>query len=324
VAAAPWVESNAGDGSLAATAADLALWLQMLLNEGAGPSGHILSVESFAQMRGPHVEVDSEYGYGYGIASGEVAGQPWLGHHGTVVGFESHMLGFPEAGLGIVVLTNGPQDPTTIAYDVLDLFLLAREGHPLPVLPPTPDVTLTPNAVDYTGTYRGARRVLRVTAAGGRLLLDQDAESIVLLPQGDDGFLADHPEFALFPLRFGRDAQGAVVELIHGPDWYITERYAGPVTFVTPPAWDAYPGHYRSTNAYSPWFSNFHIVLRKGTLLRIEPDGEETALVPVGEAFRQGEDAWVPERIAFDTIVDGRALRAVVNSHAEYYRFFMP
>jgi hypothetical protein len=39
--------------------------------------------------------------------------------------------------------------------------------------------------------------------------------------------------------------------------------------------------------------------------------------------FQIGEDKLSPERLRFDTIIDGQALRALL-SGSEYYRFFTP
>jgi len=129
-------------------------------------------------------------------------------------------------------------------------------------------------------------------------------------------------------LRFGRqkgdeerEEKGQVVEAFHGPDWYTNERYTGPTTFDCPQEWGAYPGHYRSHN---PWLSNFRVVLRKGAMALVDPSGEEEPLVPLGGGvFRVGEDARSPERIRFDAILDGRALRANL-SCGDCYRAFTP
>ncbi len=155
-------------------------------------------------------------------------------------------------------------------------------------------------------------------------------ERIALERRGPDRFYVDHPvkreakrlhpDFALFLLRFGRE-EGKVVEVFHGPDWYTNERYAGPTTFDYPEEWDAYPGHYRSHN---PWLSNFRVVLRKGVLVLVEPSGDEEPLRPLGDGiFRVGEEERSPERIRFDTILNGQALRMNL-SCGDCYRTFTP
>ena len=85
----------------------------------------------------------------------------------------------------------------------------------------------------------------------------------------------------------------------------------------------AYVGAYR---AHNPWIPTFRVFLRQGRLWLVFPAGapdgfdDEQPLVPLGEgAFRVGEDEANPERIYFDTVIDGTALRATL-SGAAYWR----
>jgi len=73
--------------------------------------------------------------------------------------------------------------------------------------------------------------------------------------------------------------------------------------------WAAYSGHCR---AWNPWVSNFRNIIRKGELLQISPSGQEQTLHPDGGGFRIGDDPHSPERIWFDTVVDGKAVRLVL------------
>jgi CubicO group peptidase (beta-lactamase class C family) len=82
-------------------------------------------------------------------------------------------------------------------------------------------------------------------------------------------------------------------------------------------------GHYRS---YNPWYSNFRVVARDGLLWYAAEEAEAehhplTAL-PNG-SFRVGDAAWRPERLRFDTPIDGKAQRAVYSGNP-YYRTFTP
>jgi CubicO group peptidase (beta-lactamase class C family) len=322
VAPATWLETNTGDGCLSATAADLAIFLRMLLNEGGGPNGRILSPESFARLRAPHTEISPDVPYGYGIVAVAGEGRQLIGHEGGMVGYVSAMLGDVDAGIGVVVLINGMVDPEVIADFALRAFVAAQAGASLPELPPIePEI----EATAFAEIYRGEREDLTVESEEGRLMLIAGSDRIPLDPMRSpaipDAFVASHPDFDLFPLRFGRDATGSVTELTHGGDWYATDRYEGARTFETPPEWAAYAGHYRSWN---PWVSNFRIVVRKGDLLLVRPSGHEQTLHPDGVAFRVGDDPDSPERISFDTIVEGEALRARLAGGADYYRFFTP
>ncbi len=321
-APATWLETNTGDGSIAGTASDLATYLRMLLNGGAGPGGRILSPESFALLRAPHAEIAPEVSHGYGIFAYAQEGRRLFGHGGDMVGYVSAMLGDGEAGIGVVALINGMSDAEPVAAFALRAVAAALAGAALPEMPPAiPEIALP----EFAGVYRGENAELTVDIENGRLILTAGDERVPLepmtLPAIPDAYIADHPDFARFPLRFGRDGAGSVTELAHGGDWYATDAYEGARTFETPPQWTAYPGHYRS---YNPWLSNFRVVIRKSDLLLIWPSGYEYTLTPDDDGFRSGDDAESPEHIAFDTLIEGQALRARLAGGAEYYRFFTP
>lgn len=237
-----------------------------------------------------------------------------------MIGYTSIILGDMDSGFGVVVLVNGPGDCYEIAQYALGLLRAAQNEQELPPVPPRSDPASVKQAADYAGTYTSGAQVLTFVADEGQLFLDYDGRRITLERRGADTFFADHPDFARFLLRFGRAAK-QVVELSYGADWYAGEGYTGPTTFDFPAEWSAYPGHYRSHN---PWFSNFRIVLRKGALALVHAGGDEEPLTPLEDgAFRVGSEDHSPERIRFDTIVGGRALRANL-SGGDYYRFFTP
>jgi CubicO group peptidase (beta-lactamase class C family) len=89
-----------------------------------------------------------------------------------------------------------------------------------------------------------------------------------------------------------------------------------------PAEWAAFPGRFRTHN---PWLPTFLVAAREGGLvLGIDwlNGSERYGLAPVGDGtFRVGEPDWTPERIGFDSVVDGRAQRAVL-SGTPYYRAF--
>jgi len=324
LAPATWLEHAGGAGSIASTPADMASYLRMLMNQGQGPRGPILSEESFDLMSQRIIKAAEEgdgsfYGYGLGIRESD--GHTYIGHGGGMIGYYSYILADMDDGLGVVVLMNGPggRSDEEIANLALKLLRAALRDQELPPMPPT-DPTKIENGAEYVGTYRACDKTLILVAEGERLILRYGDERIALERRGPDRFYVDHPDFALFLLRFGREKRG-VVEAFHGPDWYTNDRYTGPTTFDHPQEWNDYPGHYRSHN---PWLTNFRIVLRKGALALVEPSGEEEPLVPLGSGvFRVGEDDRSPERIRFDTVINGHALRANL-SCGDCYRAFTP
>lgn len=327
-ATAAWYEYVAGDGSIASTPADMAAYMRMLINRGQGPHGRIVAEETFDLMTGQVIaakEEGRECFYGYGLEIYESDGCTYISHSGGMVGYYSYMLVDMSNGLGIVVLMNGPGDGADeeIAGFALKLLHAAMHDQELPTIPLI-GLTKVQNAAEYAGTYRAcpepsqgaSSNILSLVVEGEQLLLYIDDKPIALEPRGPDCFYVDHPDFSLFLLRFGRE-KGEVVEAFHGPQWYINQRYKGLTTFDHPQAWDAYPGYYRSHN---PELSDFRIVLRKGAPTLIYASGDEEPLVSLGgDLFRVGADARSPERIRFDTMVDGKALRANL-SCGHYYR----
>jgi len=327
LAPATWIETDTADGSIAATAADMAAFVRMLLNRGRGPNGPILSAAAFDLFSQRAVSAWDDVFYGYGLYTVEDDNHTLIGHDGGMVGFVSSLLADVESGVGAVVLVNNLSDPDPIAHFAVSVLRATQDGTDLPALPDPTDPTRIANAADYAGTFTapGTDSTLAFTSDGDRRLLDHAAGPIPLERWADDAFLARHPAFARFPLAFARDGE-RVVELAHGPDWYVADAYAGPTTFDHPPAWTAYPSHYRSHN---PWISNFRVLLRKGTLwlaFPAGPDGfaDEERLVPLGDnLFRVGDDPANPERLSFDAIVDNQALRATL-SGCSFFRFFTP
>ena len=319
---AVWQEYASGDGSIVSTAPDMAAYLRMLLNHGAGPRGRIISEDSWRLLTQKAVKVPEEENtyYGYGIFSREVEGHRYIGHSGGMIGYSSRIEGDLESGLGVVALENAPLGPDDIASFALRVVRAAEEGRPLPPLPE--EAPLTKDAGDYAGTYTAADgRKFTVSNDGGQLGLEYKGQKATLQPRGPDTFFADHPDFALFDLSFGR-ADGKVVEAFYGGEWFTNERYIGLHQFPHPEQWASYTGHYRAAH---PWFNNFRIVLRKGKLSLIAPEGEEMRLMPLPGGYFAAAPQGRParERISFDTPVHGKTLRATLSGLA-YYRTFTP
>jgi D-alanyl-D-alanine carboxypeptidase len=320
---ATWFEYYAADGSIAATVTDMAAYVRMLMNRGQGPGTRIVSEESFALMTNRVIETPEEEegtSYGYGLVIGESDGRTLIGHGGGMVGYYSAILADMDEGVGIVVLTNGPGEPGEIARPALRLLCGVLHNQDLPSLIPVPDPTQVDNGIDCAGTYGAGPKTFKLVVAGGRLIMHYGDEAIALERRGPECFFVPHRDFTLFLLRFGRE-EGQVVEAFHGPDWYTGDRYAGPTNFDYPGEWESYAGQYRS---YSPWYPNFQVVLRKGALVLIEHDGDEAPMGHLTDSvFRVGRDLQSPERIRFDTVLNGRALHARL-SCCDYYRTSTP
>lgn len=332
---ATWFEYGAGDGSIAATPADLAAYLRVLLNRGAAPGGRLLSETSFARFLAPPLAPgeDPGGGYGYGITVEQREGRTLFHHGGGMVGYSSMLRGELEAGIGAVVFVNGPGNPGAVAAFALDCLRAALAGADLPPLPPSRDPFRVENAADFAGTFTASDgRRLTFAAEGERLFVVHQGQRIPLEARGGGRFYAFHADFERFLLSFRRgEAQppagsqpeqpGPVIAVTYGDDFFAGERYSGPRTFQIPAEWSAYAGHYRTWN---PWLSNFRVLAREGRLWLAFPSGGEEPLEPLGKGlFRIGRDERSAERIRFDALVEGRATRANL-SGVDFYRFFTP
>ncbi|MCL6480238.1 MAG: beta-lactamase family protein [Firmicutes bacterium] len=323
---APWFEYGAGDGSIAATPAELAAYLRMLLNRGAVAGGRLLSEESFALLTQRFVRARGDRWYGYGLEVWDQDGRTWFGHGGAMVGYRAMLLGDFSSGLGVVVMINGPGAPDRIAEFALECVHAALQLRPLPALPERVPPTRVENATDYAGTFTAPDgRSVQFIASGDGLYLLRVGQRIRLERRGPDRFYTPHADFALFPIVFTRataeHGQGPVVEVHHGATAFYHERYTGPRRFEVPVEWKFYEGHYSTTN---PWLSNFRVLTRKGKLWVVFPSGEEEELVPLAPGlFRVGSEEHSAERLQFDAVVEGRALRANF-SGVDFYRTFTP
>jgi D-alanyl-D-alanine carboxypeptidase len=330
LAPATWLEHAEGAGSIASTVADMAAYLRMLMNRGLGPNGRILSEKNFELMTTPVIKAEEEGDgsyYGYGLSIRKLDGQTFISHSGGMIGYYAFILMDMKDGLGSIVLMNAPCGKTDekIANYALNLTRAALHNRKIPDVPITKQAKID-NMSDYKGTYqiypqinqKTETKIFTLDLNAKHLYLYYGTARIKVEPIDHNCFYVDHPDFARYPLRFGRE-NGKLAEAFHGPDWYTNEAYTGPTSFNYPEEWNAYPGHYRSHN---PWLSNFRIILRKGVLKLIEPSGEEMPLTHLGNGvFRVGEDKRSPERIHFDAMVNGLTFRANL-SRVECYRTF--
>lgn len=326
---ATWLEYAAGDGSIVSTPADMAAYARMLLNRGIVQGARrVLTEEGFTLLTQGVAKSGEKAWYGYGLGTAERDGRVLLSHGGGMVGYSSMLVADPEAGVGAVVMVNGPGDASGVAHFALNVTRAALRKEPLPAVPPPDDRTRVPNADDYVGEYRtpsSPTRVagqadeegtLTVNAHGGQLLVSLDGGSPVAAERrGTDTFLVNTPAMGRFLLRFKREG-GKVTWAVHGSHTYVTSAYRHKPS-SPPEGWRAYPGHYRTTHA---WFNNFRIVVRLDGLFLISPDGGETKMEPLGPGLFK-EEGRSPERLRFDSVVDGQALRANL-SGVDYYRVF--
>jgi len=323
LAEAPWLEVLEAAGSVAATATDMAAYLQMLLNRGMGPKGRVLSEKAFDLFTKPVIKAPfrgEEASYGYGLWTNTKDGHTLLRHTGGMVAFSSAMYADITEGFAAFASVNARLGagyrPVTVTRYALDLLSATSQQRELPDLPPPiPSPDKIRNASDYAGTYTSVDDdKLSLTAENDQLILTYKGQRIVLEQSGRDRFIVKHPDFDLFLLSFGREKE-AVVEVWHGSRWWTNERYSGAKTFDYPKEWDAFTGRYRSD---SPWYGSTRILVRKGRLLI---DGEQPLTQLQPGVFRPDGESNAAEIVTFDTVVNGKTMR-LNYSGIDFYRMF--
>jgi CubicO group peptidase (beta-lactamase class C family) len=328
LAEAAWIEVDTAAGGVASNPSDMAAYMRMILNRGAGPQGahRVVSESSFELLTRPVVKApfrgeEASYAYGFWVSQ-DKAGATHLRHTGGMVAFSSSFDADLTNGLAAFASVNarlGGYRPVAVTKYALELLSAERAGRELPAMPEAPPpADEVKNAADYAGRYETTDgRVLVLAAEGRRLLLTNKGRAVALERSGGaDSFIVRHPEFELFRLVFGREG-GAVVEAGHGADWYAGSRYTGARTFDYPKEWDAYVGRYRHE---SPWYGSTRVVLRRGALWL---DGEQQLQPLADGSFSLGPPADSPERLRFTHVLGGRAMNMNLST-VEYHRTYMP
>jgi len=291
---ATWLETATADGSIASTADDMCAFARIVLR-GDDP---------VPEMSLPRAHMDETATYGYGLSVRDVGGRRVVGHGGGMVGYRASLQADPEAGLAVVVLQNGPcVHPMALARTVIGIL---RDG------------TAAPHAASNTphDSVIGVYEELEIVPDNDGLLLRAGGRDVTLDELGDDLFVARDSEFDAFPLHV-QDA-----ELWHGGRRYVRAGATAPPLREPSAELRAIEGHYRS---HIPWTTNFQVVLRGDQpwlVFAAAPDGfdDQQPLTPMANAlFRVGTEPENPEHLRFDTVIDGRALRAWLSGWP-YYR----
>lgn len=311
--AAPWLETDTADGSIASTATDMATFARLLIR-GGGPG--VLSPAAFRLMTTPHSP--GPLGYGYGLMARTISDRRWLGHGGGMVGYLAGLQIDRDAGVGAIVVQNGMGgNPVALARRLV----LAATGEADPARKPAP-----PGPAPVPGRYvrfdgdPAAPGAFEIVRRGEASRVRVAGREVGLESFGAIAWLA--PDEALDRHLLARDEGGAESWLWHGGTRFAIAGTTPPALSEPEPRLRSFVGQYRS---HDPWTTNFRVVLRGDRLwltFAAAPDGfdDEQPLVERRDgSFRVGADRLGPERVRFDTVVGGRALRAWLSGW-DYYR----
>lgn len=340
---APWLEVSGADGNIASTASDMAIFARMLLGRGTLNHTTILEPREFATMVGSTAPTGEDVlslagvpatetsRYGLGINVEQVAGRTVLSHGGGMVGYASFLLADLDDGIAVCVLTNANGDSpiaeaiarsvaaelkTPGSVDTAGLLpqwwpaSVEQEGY-LGEFVDTDANPERPQSIRITVEERARDRV--------RLAIEFAGSREPLLRTWTRGAVVRNPAMARFSLTFRDDAWH------WGPQTFSRAGASTATsTDLSTTELESFCGHYRS---YTPWFTNFRVVLRQGRLVLIAPGGveaptDDSELVPLSSrTFRIGADPQLPEQITFGPPVNGTT-PWVVRDGCHYSRAF--
>lgn len=189
-------------GALVSNVEDLWRWNRLL------HGGALLKPASYQRMITPEgAATQGSMRYGFGIAAGQLRGQPWLQHDGGIHGFVSHLSYQPQTQVTVALLRNS--DGRGPNLDTLSRKLAAfAGGNPYPeskpVVLPAAALKALEGVYAKEGGKPGETRSLRVR--DGRLYsVRAGGQPLALEPQSEVEFAFAN---SLSRLRVERDAQG--------------------------------------------------------------------------------------------------------------------
>ena len=193
-------------GGLATTAQDMGRFLAMLLNEGRG----VLSPASFRAMltlqTGPFPAGEPRMGLGFLLDDhGPLSGAGRVaGHDGAIPPYHAALQFLPDAGFGVVVMTNqdsGASAVHDLAREILTVTWEARFG-PLPPPPSVPPVRTadSQDLANLSGYYMSPVGLFRIEADGAQLRVDSDLMTLDLRPHEANVFTLEARLLGFFPV----------------------------------------------------------------------------------------------------------------------------
>lgn len=323
LAGAPWLEVAGADGNVAATVSDLGRFARMLLGRGTLDDALVLEGADFSTMTTstapdgedvlalPGVPPTDTSRYGLGINVERADGRTVLSHGGGMVGYASFLWADLDEGVAVCVVTNANGDSPVA--EAIARCVAAERRVPGTVHPEALDPRWWPASLleheGLVGRFTDDTKGLASQAGPSEIevrIEDRDGDRIALSVE------CDGERAPLMRTWSGRavTSNGSLSRFALAFDtgswrWGPLEftRTGGPVPFTAPvEGSESFCGHYRS---YTPWFTNFRVVLRHGRLFLVAPGGveapaDEIELVHLsGSTFRIGADPRLPERVTF-------------------------
>jgi len=212
-------------GAMAASAADMALWMQFHLGQGAVGDTRLMRADTHRKMWSrAFSDRAAAADLAHGFFNRPYRGYQLYSHGGGTAAFITNMTMVPELNVGVFVSQNAIVDRALIdglSQNVIDFILKAEAQNTLVINGAERATT------DYVGSYMTNRRIFT------KFLKIAGAQSVVQISPGEDGALVENyvtgatiylpTEIADVyeshngeRLYFGRNEKGAVAYLVQG------------------------------------------------------------------------------------------------------------
>ncbi|MEO6968436.1 MAG: serine hydrolase domain-containing protein [Rhodanobacteraceae bacterium] len=215
-----YISNGAPAGAASSDAADMAIWMRVLLDGGTVDGHEVLDPIAFREMTTPTFSnAPAVHAIAHGFFVGRYGRYKSLEHGGDTIWFHSNMVVLPEAGIGVFVSTN--TDTGVALAEALPRLIFA---HVLPGAraepPPAPPAGFAKSGQVYAGTWLSERRndstlekgltltvAKTATTRDGYLVLSAGGESKRYVEQSRDVFRALNDSDRL---QFLRDEHGHI------------------------------------------------------------------------------------------------------------------
>jgi CubicO group peptidase (beta-lactamase class C family) len=323
---ASWYEYTAGDGSIVSTIEDMCAYARLLLNKGSVGERRLLSNRAFAELTTPVLE-----DYAYGLWVRRQGGHTVISHSGGIAGFSSYLEAHSDEGFAVMILSNGGIDPAFQAW-LLGAVGSSLRGEAVPA-PPAPErPAIEAKLDDYVGIYHDSSagtaargdEVLTVTLTEGGLSLARGHAEHRLQRIGADTFRiagSDEDHEAYLFSRAGGKRDGAVVEVSHGAQWYVTKDFHEPAAGKVADDYSALVGHYVYSGPEGPVA---RVYVRNGSLIAVLFMDENLYALPLERGgpgvYLLKESPVSAEPVRFDSLDRGHATRMTISGLPLYRR----
>lgn len=297
----PWVDSDNPAGCLAATPADMAIFMRFLFGLAEGKGGAVFSDDAAKRfLADPADGWAPGAKYGNGVARVAVDGRNYLHHTGGMVSFCSALHVDAEAGVAAFASANvhyslnyRPRGVTAFACEMLRA---ARGKTAAPA--PKPARAPLENPARFAGVFTDAAGdFFEIIAGDGKIAVRRGGRDSAMELAAGTLFATDDPEFAITGVAFDLEGDKAVRAWIGERD-YVRDPAAG-YRPEAPADLKALAGRYDNDDR---WAGPLYVYARDGALWV----GNAEKLTPLGEGEWRLGDETSPERIRFGGVVNGR------------------